>query len=219
MDHFSTLSPSARFRSSYATLHDSVKWRLNSTGHYVEDILYRALRKAPDTNTSFAVQFGRSFSIDVTNETMRGWFEPEEWAELKAAIPKLPPPPEEFVDSLLRYEAVRSVGELREAARTSYLQEEKYQRDRHWDREWAEAVLIGMYVGFLLRRGGCVLTEFTYRHALYDAPNQPLLLKDNAEDFYSTQLWASIIDRCFWNIPGVTVQRYLPISPHPPLPT
>lgn len=49
--------------------------------------------------------------------------------------------------------------------------------------------------------------EYFFRHTLYDAHDDLLRLKDNAEDFYSTQVWATIVDRCFWNIKGLTVQR------------
>lgn len=183
-------SLAAAFRDGYEQMSDSSKWKLKCTGRYVEDIIYRTLRRMPDNDTTFETQLGRSFTLDVTSDPMRQWFNPEEWAEIACAVPELPAAPFSFLESLLRFDGVKTTKDLRKALNeTSYIAAgQAYDADLHWDMEWADQVIRSMY-------------------SLYDAPNKPLQLNNNAEDFFSNQLWATIVDRCFWNIKGITVQR------------
>lgn len=125
---------------------DSSKWKLKCTGRYVEDIIYRTLRRMPDNDTTFETQLGRSFTLDVTSDPMRQWFNPEEWAEIACAVPELPAAPFSFLESLLRFDGVKTTKDLRKALNeTSYIAAgQAYDADLHWDMEWADQVIRSM---------------------------------------------------------------------------
>jgi hypothetical protein len=102
--------------------------------------------------------------IDLQDESMKCLFNPEEWEEITQCVPKLPTPDVEFARYLSRFHdvwlriqdafpaadnaKVRTTAKLREVLEnTSYRPPGKtYNRDEHFDLEWADAVLRGLYV-------------------------------------------------------------------------
>jgi hypothetical protein len=152
------------FRCAYESFNDEQKWRLK-TGRTVEDVLYKAYRKDPSSTA--ATRSGRDWVIDLDDDSMRGLFEPEEWEEITASLPKIPSPNDDLVLYLSQFydvcmaDSIRdpclltssadnakvcTTDKLRNALReTSCLPEgTPYNRDEHYDLEWAEAVLRGL---------------------------------------------------------------------------
>lgn len=89
------------FRKTYALMKDDLKWRLCS-GRRVEDVVFNACCIMADED--FAVSPAQSFVLNVTtDETAKGWFEDDEWAEICESDLKLPDADPMFVDSMKRF--------------------------------------------------------------------------------------------------------------------
>lgn len=67
----------------------------------------------------------------------------EEWNEIRRTVRELPEVDRTFVESMIRFSNVKATSELRQVLKTtSFLNEdEPYNRDKHYDAEWAELVM------------------------------------------------------------------------------
>jgi hypothetical protein len=90
----------------------------------------------------------RDWVIDLENQTMKGWFTSEEWREIMKEVPTLQQPSLEFAKSLTRFYGVKTTTELREKVMTTRFLPEgvSYDRDIHFDLEWAELAVIDLFV-------------------------------------------------------------------------
>lgn len=162
-----------------------LKWKLN-TGRFVEDVL---LDHTDDNNTA-ENRMAQAFVVDVTSPVMRRWFKTAEWSEICASVPPLPPNDPVLVDSLIRFDGVHTLAALRDVLETTSYRVPGtcYDRATHFNAEWADLVLRNILV-------------------LFETPSEPLRGNNNAEDWFSMQIWAAVVDKCYLDIPGMTVQR------------
>lgn len=169
-------------------LDEDHKWILR-TATCVEDVLLKHAegRTAKD---SMVTALASAYVLDTSNKEMRGWFTRREWEEILQQVPALPPVDTVLVDSLVRFDRVRTVERLREViSTTSFLPPDtNYDRAIHFNAEWAEMVIRSVLI-------------------LLETDTNPLSAKTHAEDWFSMQIWAPIIDKCFIGIPGMEVQR------------
>lgn len=174
------------FQATYKGFDHTQKWYLQS-GRAVEDVLYEAYFD-PKLEPSILALL-RDWIIDLGNETMMGWFSSDEQKEIKDSVPKLPAPSDLFAKSLERFCGVRTTKDLRRVLRTTseLPPDTEYNWDEHFDSEWADMVIRAFVV-------------------LFDTPGQPLC-GSHLEDWYSSQIWSPILDKCFLSLPGMSLER------------
>jgi hypothetical protein len=218
----------AAFERTYADFTTSQKWHLSS-GRTVEDIIYNcyfSLDEVPLSSNVAALV--RDWTLDLSNETMRSWFRPEEWKEICESVPKLPKPGEAFANSLKRFysvcflfvpfsvivsfwgahlkcKKVKTTEELRHVLRTTdYLPPDTvYDREKHFDLEWADIVLRELSASL---SPSFVLTLTIPSLILFDTPSQPLL-SPHLGDWYSSQTWSPLLDKGLLSLPRMTLER------------
>ncbi|RUS27714.1 hypothetical protein BC938DRAFT_482838 [Jimgerdemannia flammicorona] len=159
------------FAESHARMSQSLKWTLSS-GTCVEDVLFRKGNRLPVESPL------HSWIIDLGDWETEKLFTAEDWNEIKGMVCNQPD-----VDN------VRTTADLRKVLETtSYRNEdEPYNRDRHFDAEWAENAM---------------------RHFLteYEDPDEALT-REHLEGWFDANVWAVIIDRAFRNVSGLEIIR------------
>jgi hypothetical protein len=104
-------------------------------------------------------------------------------------------------------------------ANTSYLPPGKtYNRDEHFDLEWADAVLRGLYVILIPGPAGDaaegtgdvlekLLTVFDYhRLVLFETPGQPLCGTHRGEGWYTSNVWSLVLHKCLLSLPYMNLE-------------
>jgi hypothetical protein len=132
------------FERLYSSFDPANKWQLAS-GTVVEEVLHRHYSEVRSNHVGNLV---RDWVIDLENQTMKGWFTSEEWREIMKEVPTLQQPSLEFAKSLTRFYGVKTTTELREKVMTTRFLPEgvSYDRDIHFDLEWAELAVIDLFV-------------------------------------------------------------------------
>ncbi|CAG8614654.1 6629_t:CDS:10, partial [Cetraspora pellucida] len=137
------------------------KWFLTS-GKYVENTIFEHCKEL--TNESLL----HSWIIDLDDQEAEELFTTEEWNEIRHEV-QLPEVNETFVKSMMRFSDV--------LATTTFLKNDSYSQEDHFDAEWAEIVMRKF---------------LTY----YEDPNEPLK-RTHLESWYDINLWSQIVDHGF----------------------
>lgn len=178
----------AEFQSSFALFDDSRKWRLRSK-RLVEDILFEAYCAAEPGDKSFPYDLVRNWTIDLSNEGMKNWFDTDEWEEICSSVPALPNPTAEFGRSLARFHKVKTTADLRKVLNTTsnLPSGTDYDQGRHFDLEWADNAI----------------RQFL---PLFEAAGSPLR-QSHLEGWYTTHIWSLVLDKCLLSLPYTTLER------------
>ncbi|KAI8335143.1 hypothetical protein BC941DRAFT_399684 [Chlamydoabsidia padenii] len=83
------------FKQIYSKMEDSMKWKLECTGRYVEDVLYNHGLTLEKENCL------HSFILDTDDDDIRGLFGRDEWEEIDCTNVKEDPPLPDNVKTLL----------------------------------------------------------------------------------------------------------------------
>lgn len=166
------------------------RWRLSS-GQDVETILFWEYHSAG--GVGFQANLAHSFVIDLGDDedndnTYRGWFTSDEWAEIKATIPPLSSEGlMPLFKSLDRFDGAKTVAEFRHRVDTTRYKEdgEVYNREKHYDL-WSADLAVQHILG------------------LWEDPDQPLRAPQ-LEDTLSSCLWTHIIDHPLQGLAGVNI--------------
>ncbi|TGZ81551.1 hypothetical protein EX30DRAFT_248707 [Ascodesmis nigricans] len=149
------------------------KWLLSS-GRYVEDVISDICDHMPLQN--FKTHLLRSLVLDLSDSAIVGWFTPAELQEMQLAFPPLPPPDKVLIDSLTPFFEVKTTQDLNKV-----LQNFRSCIFTAPTAFWAESV------------HRALLSLFTF-------PVMPLCASQ-LEAWYSSSIWASVIDFSLGNLP------------------
>jgi hypothetical protein len=131
---------------TYAGFEDARKWHLKS-GRAVEDVLFENYLSLSQDKSTISLLL-RGWIIDLDGPTMKSWFTASEWAEIAATVPPLPSPSEHFGRSLIRFNSVKTIEDLRNVLDTTSYRPPgtSYDRELHFDSAWADNVIRSLYV-------------------------------------------------------------------------
>ncbi|CAG8587582.1 2774_t:CDS:2 [Diversispora eburnea] len=169
---------------AFCKAHDSIpnttKLKL-STGKIVEDVLFEF---AKDMDYE---HHAHSYIVDFDDEDIKALFTDSEWKELTKDRIGVPPISQEITKELARY-GNSTLEDLRTKTMTSYLEEEKYDIRKHYDKEWIQLAirtLVNLYENI-------------------DAP----LIRTQYEDWFTVALLGMCIDFCLRDIRlGTDIKR------------
>lgn len=91
----------AAFTETYLAMNRGSTWLLAATGRTVEGVIFEACKAMDDK--LFANSLAQSFVIDVTDRTMKGWFEKAEWDEILSHVLPLPQLDVPMIESMRRF--------------------------------------------------------------------------------------------------------------------
>ncbi|RHZ46207.1 hypothetical protein Glove_629g20 [Diversispora epigaea] len=169
---------------AFCKAHDSIpnttKLKL-STGKIVEDVLFEF---AKDMDYE---HHAHSYIVDFDDEDIKALFTDSEWKELTKDRIGVPPISQEITKELARY-GKSTLEDLRTKTMTSYLEEEKYDICKHYDKEWIQLAIRTLV-------------------NLYENINAPLI-RTQYEDWFTVALLGMCIDFCLRDIRlGTDIKR------------
>lgn len=92
------------FMDTYTAMNKRCMWLLASSGRTVEGVIFGACNAMDDE--LFANSLAQSFIIDVTDLTVKDWFETAEWDEIQSHVLPLPKPDVLMIGSMRRFLSV-----------------------------------------------------------------------------------------------------------------
>ncbi|CUS09199.1 unnamed protein product [Tuber aestivum] len=175
----------ASWQNIYAQMDNNAKWVLAS-GRSVENVIYEACKLMNSRTREWSP--ARFFILDILDPVVKGWFRENEWAEITARLSPLPDPESMLLDSLKRFRTIETTTMLREVLTSGLLPNAAtYDQTLHSILQWAEMV-IRKYL------------------MLLEAPTNPLT-RQHQEGWYGYNIWSHILDDCFLDLKGLTVER------------